>query len=126
LRHEDGRVCRTILVVEDDPSVRTVIQLLLEAEHYRVVAVTNGAAALALAESLDGGIDLLVIDVVLPGGSGPALVARLRAAGHDLPVLYISGWPEPPEEILDSRAHFLTKPFAPGELARTIAAILDD
>jgi DNA-binding response OmpR family regulator len=125
LRPDHGRV-RTILVVEDNPAVRTIVCLALKREGYAVLAAGDIAPALARAASHDGTVDLVVVDVRLPGGNGMTLVDRMLAAGQSPPVLYLSGWPQPPAGLSGKRTLFLAKPFAPHELAWAVSRLLDD
>ena len=69
----------TLLLVEDNDELRGATREMLEALGYRVATAANGPEALAALEEMDGGIDLVICDVVMPGMSGPELVERLRA-----------------------------------------------
>ena len=70
----------TILLVEDDEQVRTLVHVLLEQQGYRVLVAASGGEALAASAAHDGTIDLLITDVVMPGMSGKELAERLRQA----------------------------------------------
>ncbi|MEX2048171.1 MAG: response regulator, partial [Gemmatimonadota bacterium] len=105
----------TVLVVEDEPSVRELISRILSEHGYRVLAAGDGAEALALVERHEARLDLLLTDVVLPGVSGSELVAILTAARPGLSVLAMSGYAG--EGIahgrrLDDGVPFLAKPFS--------------
>lgn len=113
-----------LLVVEDDPLVRTTIQACLGPLGYRLTAAANGTEALAADPRT---IDLLVTDVVMPGLSGTALAARMRETRPDLAVLFVSGY-EPgllfPSGLPGGRSAFLQKPFTVQALARAVRSLL--
>jgi len=83
----------TILLVEDEDSVRRFTRLLLERHGCRVVEAASPDQALSTAADFDGPIALLLTDVVMPHLSGPELAEKLRASRPDLRVLYMSGYP---------------------------------
>jgi PAS domain S-box-containing protein len=83
-----------ILVVEDDPAVRVVVEEILVREGYRVVATGSPVEALRIAGELGEGVDLVISDVVMPVMSGRELVARLAREHRGLRVLFVSGYSE--------------------------------
>jgi signal transduction histidine kinase len=120
------RGTETILVVEDDPSLRRLTVLYLQASGYTVRAAGLGAEALV--EAGDGAIDLLVTDMVLPDMSGEELAAHLRGRHPSLGVLFTSGYPEAAvhgHRIAGPGQHFLQKPFAPSALGQAVRALLE-
>jgi PAS domain S-box-containing protein len=110
-----------VLLVEDDPGVRSVTERGLRARGYRVTGVVSSEAALALGEALSS-VDVLVTDVRLPGISGLDLAAKLRERFPTLPVLTMSGHVEDPRQqaaLTAGKYAFLAKPFSlPGLLLR--------
>lgn len=117
-----------VLVVEDEPSVRSIIVRTLRRLGYEVVSASNGSEALTLVEAGDAGdFDLLITDIVMPHLGGNELARRLRARFPHLPVLYISGYADRyPEELADPEyAALLGKPFLPADLARHVRRLLD-
>ncbi len=82
----------TVLVAEDDPSVRTLVKSVLERNGYQVIAAENGLEALELARAQRGRIDLLLSDVIMPGMNGRALRDALLASYPGLRVLFMSGY----------------------------------
>jgi DNA-binding response OmpR family regulator len=125
-RHTEGT--ESILVVEDDDSVRGFVQTVLEARGYRVLAAANADDAVLQAVRHDGPIGLLLTDVVMPGMSGADLAARLREIAPDVKVLFVSGYTENTivhHGVLDPGVSFLAKPFSPDALAERVRAELD-
>jgi len=122
-----GRRPATVLVVEDEASVRTLVRRVLEADGHVVLDAADASAAEALAEALDAAPDLLLTDVVLPGRSGAELAQRLQARWPGLPVVFMSGY-APPEAGLDAVAGkrlFVAKPFSPDQLRRAVRTALE-
>jgi CheY-like chemotaxis protein len=122
-----ARTPRRILLVEDDPVVRHVVRLLLELEGDIVLEAKDGDEALSLANSLDGPLDLLLTDVMMPGLSGAEVCEKVRLGRPGLPTLFISGfYPEAvfPEQRLPEASAFLAKPFMPEELMEAVDALL--
>jgi signal transduction histidine kinase/DNA-binding response OmpR family regulator len=119
----------TVVVVEDEPAVRNSTRRILIAAGYGVLEAANGAAALALCESHDGGIDLLLTDVVMPGIGGRELAARLKQLRPRVKVLYMSGYTDTAAARggeFDEDARFIGKPFTAAELTRSIREALDE
>lgn len=117
----------TILLVEDEESVRELVRETLEAKGYRVIEANNGEAALGLAEKLSQPVDVLITDVVMPGMSGRELSARLSASFPMTKVLYLSGYTEDAivhEGVLEPGTAFLQKPFTLHALARKLREVL--
>jgi CheY-like chemotaxis protein len=111
----------TILVADDEDDVRDSLRRSLERYGYRVFTACDGETALEIAAELRDEIDLVVTDVVMPTMSGFELGRQLAEITPDLPVVYISGYPD--EAILEAPSPapaFLPKPFTPPLLARTI------
>ncbi|MFJ7206549.1 response regulator transcription factor [Streptomyces sp. NPDC098789] len=116
---------RTVLVVEDDPGVRSTLDQLLRFEGYRVLLACDGLEALAVLERESP--DLAVVDVVMPGLDGLALCRMLRRRGDRLPVLVLTARHQIGDRVagLDAGADdYLSKPFATEELFARIRALL--
>jgi CheY-like chemotaxis protein len=113
----DVRSGETVLVAEDQPAVRRMIERVLTRQGYRVLAAANGADALVLAKAHVGAIDLLVTDAVMPGMTGPALARAVRELRPDAQILFVSGHVQEDigvDEIGDRT--LLCKPFTSAEL----------
>ena len=115
----------TVLLVEDEPMVRSVAERALTRHGYKVITADNGEDAL---EVLGRGeeIDLLISDVVMPGMDGPTMVREARKDRPDLKILFMSGYAE--EQLRNSinvdKASFLPKPFSVQELAEAVKRTL--
>ncbi len=119
----------TVLLVEDDPSVRDLANRLLRQQGYRVLESANGEDALRLAQDITGErIHLLLTDVVLPQMGGKQLADQLKIYRPDLKVLYTSGYTDYAivhRGALDSSTHFLQKPFSLKTLSQKVREALD-
>jgi len=117
----------TVLVAEDDPSVRTLVKSVLERNGYRVLAAANGVTALELARAEQGQIDLLLSDVIMPGMNGRALRDALLELYPKLRVLFMSGYTG---DVLtglgglDRNVAIVPKPFTPDVLLTGIRKLL--
>jgi PAS domain S-box-containing protein len=125
-----GPVKKRILVVEDEPPLRALVQSILERNGYRVTDAANGVEALRVWDEHRGDFDLLLTDMVMPEGiSGRELAARLREQKPALKVIYSSGYtPEllgPGMEGLCDGVNYLQKPYRPQILAQTVRACLE-
>ena len=109
---------RSILIVEDEPMVRSVAERALSRHGYHVITADNGEDALEVLHSGQQ-IDLLISDVVMPGMDGPTMVEEARKDRPDLKILFMSGYAE--EQLRKSinvdNVSFLPKPFSVQELA---------
>jgi two-component system cell cycle sensor histidine kinase/response regulator CckA len=108
----------TVLLVEDEPMVRTVAERALTRHGYKVMTADNGEEALEII-GRDEPIDLLISDVVMPGMDGPTVVREARKSRPEMKILFISGYAE--EQLRKSidieNVNFLAKPFSVTELA---------
>jgi two-component system cell cycle sensor histidine kinase/response regulator CckA len=113
---------KTILVVDDEDSLRTLIGRMLEREGYSIVAAANAAEGIRLAASHNGAIDLIVADLMMPGMNGPEMVKELLARRPNARVLYLSGYPDDAvsREGLEQGANFLQKPFGAGAFIQSV------
>ena len=118
----------TILLVEDEDSVRDLAQRILQSRGYNVLAARHGGDALQMALAADQQIDLVVTDVVMPGMNGRQLVDALRARTPGVRVLYMSGYTDDDivrRGLLTSNVAFLQKPFTGKSLGRRVRSVLD-
>ena len=123
-----ARAAETILIVEDQEDVRIVAQRGLEDHGYRVLVATGACEAEELFSKHSGEIDLLLTDVVMPEMDGPTLYRRLSEVDRSLKALYMSGYARRAisrNELVEPRAAFISKPFAPPELAQKVREVLD-
>jgi CheY-like chemotaxis protein len=117
----------TILVVEDDTAVRSVVADILRRDGYHVLAVADPSEALQLAREREQGIDLLVTDIIMPGMNGRELRDELTRRRPALPALFVSGYSEDvvsEQGALDEDVALLHKPFSVDELRERVRAVL--
>ena len=117
----------TVLLVEDEESVRQLVRETLEAKGYKVLEADHGAAALQIAAAHQGTIDMLITDVVMPGMSGRELAKQLSTSHPQTKVLYLSGYTEDAivhQGVLDPGTAFLQKPFTLQMLSRKVREVL--
>ena len=118
---------RTILLVEDEETVRELANEIFRGAGYTVLEAPDGNQALAVWERHEGKIDLVVTDVVMPGMNGIELARRLDCLRPGIPTLFMSGYSETAVEdlgsIIKERA-FLQKPITPTNLSRKVREIL--
>jgi two-component system, cell cycle sensor histidine kinase and response regulator CckA len=114
----------TILVVEDEPTLRRVAGKLLEKLGYRVLEATCGEGALEIFADRSGDIDLVILDVIMPGLNGMETLARLRDMDPNVRVILCSGLEETPERNLPAGVSFLCKPVPLELLSQKVAAAL--
>jgi CheY-like chemotaxis protein len=119
----------TILLVEDEETVRVLTRKVLLECGYQVLQATDGNQALRLCEQHDGAIHLLITDVIMPGGlNGRQLADQLTRQYSNLQVLYVSGYTDniiAKQGVLEDDSAFLEKPFRPDTLVRKVREILD-
>ena len=117
----------TILLVEDEPQVRAVVQRALERGGYGVLVAQDANDALRLSEAVSS-IDLLLTDVVMPQMNGRELAERVRAKRPGIRVLFTSGYTDDAilrHGVLDQGVPFLQKPITPAALMRSVRETLD-
>lgn len=122
------RGTETILVVEDEPSVRTLVRDELRKLGYRIVEAKNGVEACLLATQQAGSLQLLLTDVVMPGMGGRELAQHLSVIRPDLRTLFMSVYMDDVGMMAgqeEGTSSFLQKPFTPEVLARAVRNLLD-
>ncbi len=122
------RGTETILVAEDEPSVRTLVRDELRKLGYSVIEAKNGVEACLLATQQAGSLQLLLTDVVMPGMGGRELAQHLSVIKPDLRTLFMSGYMDDVGIMAgqeEGTSSFLQKPFTPEVLARAVRSLLD-
>lgn len=123
-RSQEAHEMATILVVDDDAHLREVVQYALEREGHQVILAENGEQGLERA--LDGGIDLMVLDVMMPEMDGLEVCRQLRAKSS-LPVIFLSSRDDEVDRIVGLELggdDYVAKPFSPRELVARVRAVL--
>jgi DNA-binding response OmpR family regulator len=122
---DNNGASRTILVIEDDPSITMGLELNLSAEGYRVLVAHDGAEGLEKAR--EDGIDLVILDVMLPRLNGFEVLRALRRSGHAIPVLMLSARGAEIDKVMGlelGAEDYVTKPFGVAELMARVRAVL--
>lgn len=120
----------TVLLAEDQASIRNVLCEFLESKGYKMLEAQNGSQALDIAEHYPGSIDVLVTDVIMPQVRGLELAKRVTERHPDICVIFMSGYSE--DALLENRflsqknTILIQKPFDPEDLAQKIRESLDD
>jgi two-component system cell cycle sensor histidine kinase/response regulator CckA len=120
-------ICETILLVEDEESLRRLARTILPVLGYHVLEAKDGAEGVQIAADYPGTIDLVLTDVVMPGVGGSELVRRIRAVRPDISVLYMSGYTDDAivrHGVLEDGVSFLQKPFTSASLGDKLRGIL--
>src|SRR6267143_1166841 len=126
-QQNDAGGCETVLLVEDEESVRELVRLTLASRGYHVLEAENGECGLRIAESFKEHIDILITDVVMPGIGGRELARKLLLLRPGISVLYLSGYTEDAvvtRGALGPRTAFLQKPFTLQNLAKKVREVL--
>jgi signal transduction histidine kinase/CheY-like chemotaxis protein len=117
----------TVLLVEDEDTLRTLCERILGDLGYQVMPARNGAEAIAVAQKNGERIDLLLTDVVMPGMSGRELATQLVLHHPEMKVLFTSGYTDDAivhHGVLDEGVSFIGKPYTPSVLARKVREVL--
>ena len=118
----------TILVVEDEKNVRDLVTFILQEQGYRVLDSSDDPEQISSVLQRDGGIDLILSDVMMPNQNGPQVVKKVKQVFPDIKVIYMSAYSDdiltnhglPADEI-----EFIKKPFTPISLASKVRTVLD-
>jgi len=118
----------TVLVIEDDGSVRKVTVDLLRVQGYKVLEAMGGEAALIICEKEKNPIHLILTDVVMPQMNGPQVIERLMQVRQDFKALYMSGYADEAvlhHRLLERGVSIIHKPFTVEKLAKKVREVLD-
>jgi len=122
------KAAETVLVIEDEPAVRSLVRGVLQSRGYTVLQAGRGEEALAVSEQHQGPIHLLLTDVIMPGMSGRELAKRLGSKRPEMKVVYMSGYTDDAivrHGLLEQGTAFIQKPFTPSSLARKVREVLE-
>ncbi len=118
----------TILIVEDEEAVRTLLSAILKEYGYHVHEAENGLDAIRLFKALKNEVNLIITDLVMPRMNGSELADHMKMSKPEIKILFMSGYTDTAivqQEFLDSKALFIQKPFYPVEIVQKIRTILD-
>jgi len=119
---------KTILVLDDEPDVRKLVVTMLSSSGYRVLSAANGESAIKTFQKSKQPVDLVLLDVVSPGLSGPMVADRLTELQPGLRVLFMSGYDNTnvvQRYVVDKGHALLTKPFTARQLAKKVGEVLN-
>src|SRR5262245_5313950 len=120
-----GNGTRRILIVEDDESITLGLEMNLQAEGYEVSVAVDGDDGLRRA--LEGGFDLVILDVMLPKMNGFEVVRALRSQGNHVPIVMLSARGAEMDKVMGlelGAEDYITKPFGLAELLARVRAVL--
>jgi PAS domain S-box-containing protein len=126
VRH--GSAGETVLICEDEPAIREVTRRILARHGYQVILAQDGMDAIQLARTREGGLDLLLTDVVMPQVLGKDVAEAIRAVRPEVKVLYMSGYARPMlagSGSLEAGVSLLEKPFSEAVLLAAVREVLD-
>jgi CheY-like chemotaxis protein len=107
------------LVVDDDPAIRMYITSILHSENFETLEAADGKQALEMVLMLDGGVDLIVTDIQMPGGDGISLARAVRASYPSVAVILVTGYGEP-----DANFDLVEKPFSWATMLRVVRRVM--
>jgi CheY-like chemotaxis protein len=119
---------RTILVVEDEDTIRSILRTVMKSQGFNVLVAGSGAEALRQSQDHEGSIDLVITDMLMPGMNGSELVRLLLPTRPAIHVIFISGYPGPEATLPPGgtgKMAFVGKPFTPNELVAVVRGMLD-
>mgnify|MGYP000853506331 FL=1 len=115
---------KTILVVDDEPAILTLLRYNLEQEHFKVMTATDGAQALTMA--LQQSFDFIILDLMLPKLDGITVTKKIREAKLKTPIMILTAKDSETDKIVGLEVgadDYVTKPFSPREIIARIRAI---
>ena len=124
----ERRGTETVLVVEDEVTIRKLVRNILEANGYSVLEATSGVEALLICSAHEGPIHLVLTDVVMPQMSGPELALQWAERRPETKIIYMSGYTNNAignHGLLDGNLAFIEKPFTPRALEEKVREVLD-
>jgi two-component system, cell cycle sensor histidine kinase and response regulator CckA len=122
-----GAGTETVLLVEDDPVVQSLLLDVLVPAGYEVLVAGDGAEALVVVARMEFPADLLITDLIMPRIGGRELAGQLQPMYPGMRVIFMSGYPQEPalyDDAAAGRVTFVQKPFTPDDVLRTIRAVL--
>ena len=119
-------MAETVLLVEDEDAIRTLLRTVLRRRGYLVIEAARGAEALNVSDHYAGHIDLLMTDISMPQMNGDELAMRLSQARPGTRILFMSGLTEQAVQgDIAAHAAFIQKPFTPTTIAQNVRDVLD-
>lgn len=128
-KEEHLRGTESVLVAEDDEAMMALARHTLEAFGYRVIEAVDGKEAVERFLLHKDRIQLVLCDVIMPGGGGAEIEKAIRAEAPDMPILFMSGYPGDivyRKSLIDRDADIISKPFSPGLLLKRMRDMLNE
>ena len=122
---EPSRLSATVLLVEDEESLRKLTRNMLESLGFKVLEAANGTEALEITSRYTGRIELLLTDVVMPGINGHVLAEQMAVMHPELATVFMSGYTDFGHGLSPSEVNFLQKPFSRASLLRKVNEALE-
>lgn len=119
----------SILIIEDDETVRTLMVNILRSRGYEVFECSDGNEALKFFETQNQKIDIIISDIIMPGIDGPTVVKNIKKNRPEIKIIFISGYGKQylsEQNIAQENIYFLQKPFAMKDLIKSVRALVDD
>ena len=119
---------KTILVLDDEADVRKLVAAMLTSSGYKVLTADNGDNAIKTFKKTKQGVDLLLLDVVSPGLSGPQVADKIAELQQGLRVLFMSGYDNTnvvQRYVVEKGYALLTKPFTMDQLSKKVREVLE-
>jgi len=126
---EPSEGSETVLLVEDDNTVRMLVRSILQGRGYKVLEAASPSEAFQICNHYENAIHLMITDVVMPGMNGQHLAQCFEVLGQEIKVLYMSGYTEDvivKQGFLDKGAPFINKPFTPENFASRVREVIDN
>ena len=124
-RAQSKKASVVVLLVEDEPRVRSQAKRLLERSGYEVIEALDGAEGQRAFDERAGAVDVVVTDIVMPNMSGADMVSRIRERAPDVPVVFVSGYTAEDQSLpLGARTLFVPKPYTIAALCQAIEAAI--
>jgi two-component system, cell cycle sensor histidine kinase and response regulator CckA len=123
----EGEPVATVLVVDDEPSVRNFIAAVLRKKNYRVITAADGRDALVVCSTLTQGIDAVILDIMTPDMEAAEVLAAIKLKRGECRILLTSGFSEPEARRLCAaypRAAFIQKPYTAQQIAEAVASLI--
>ena len=121
------KALNTILILDDDTAISSLLQEILESFGYKVLTAEDGQNAIQICNNDEMHVDVVLTDICLPKSSGCDIATRIGQSHPEIKFIYMSGYPsdELPRDVLHATRPYLQKPFSMASVRSTISAVLN-